>query len=329
MKLFSAAGLDDLLNPANYVDRAGLSYPKRLGYLDLFHMCNTTFVPTLLPGIGMSLPVYTSVLSISMRDVQADNTSGTDWVVFGAMIQGDGSAAAYSNYPVFALGRADNWSASSAIGMGREQIINTFGGGKPVCVEILYQPSTNMAKQYINGVLRFSAAVTPMSGTVAQRTLLINPYQTVDNGRRVIVSDYYLGTTTDENFRLGNFKVTKLVAKSTTLPPAALIADDTVALVTGQHSVTFDTALLANSVVAGVVERVRAASPGPTAGIAIKRTVNGVTTAAASIKDIPTVVPSWSQDDALIAKIIAPPTDFVLATPVSEFKVSLEMINNV
>ena len=329
MKLFSAAGLDDLLNPANYVDRAGIPYPKRLGYLDLFHMQSGSFVPTASPGKGMSLPVYTSVLSISMRDVQADNTSGTDWVVFGAIIQGDDIAGNYNTSPAFGLGRADSWSASNTIGLTREQIINTFGGGKPVCVEILYQPSTGTIKQYINGVLRWNSTITAIGGVAVHRTLLINPYQVSDNGRRMVLSEYYLGTTTDENFRLGNFKVSKLVAKSTTLPPAALIADDTVALVTGQHSVTFDAAPLSTAIVAGVVERVRVASPGPTAGITIKRTVNGTTTAAASFKDIPTVVPSFSQDDSFVAKVLAPPTDYVLATPLSEVKVSLEMISNV
>lgn len=330
MKLFSAAGIDDLLNPATYAGWAAGAPVKRLGYLDLFHCGGgTNYQPTPSPGKGMVLPVYISVLSISLRDIQVDNPDGSDFIMFGVIIQGDSNATTHYNGPQMGLGRADSWSAVNAIGLGRNEIINTFGGGKPVCVEMSYQMSTGLAKQYINGVLRWSGTVAQVAGQSSYRTLLLNPYQANDNGRSIILSDYYLGTTKDPDFRLGNFKIAKLVVKSTTLPNAALVADGTVALVTGQHSVTFDTTPLSGSVVAGLVEKVLATSPGPTAGISMKRTVNTVTTASAAFKDIPIAVPVTAPDDAAVMKQTAPPTDYVLATPLTECKVSLEIISNV
>lgn len=329
MKLYSAAGIGDLSDPSNYLITAPGTF-QRLGYLELLQLSgHPSYLPIPTPARGLNLPVYASQTGFPMREIVADYPGADCWVAVGLMLDpiNVGSAAGQ-----FFTMSASNGTTSVAVGsLTRYDLMVTHGQNKLCCVELIYNPKTGVYKIFVNGIQRQTGTSSVLNTTaypMAQQLINFNSYATSETATRFYLTDYYIGVVDSVDDRLGNFKITKLAVKTTTLSAAGMTPGAPAQLTTGDHAVEFDVAPLNGQVISGVIESVRAYSPGPTASLNMKRKVNGVETAAVKISNIPTSFPATIADELATPRVMAPRAAYVTGTPLTECKLSLSIVPN-
>lgn len=331
MKLISAVGIDDFSNPS-MTNAATDNIIKRLGITDLFQANgHPSYGPTPVAGKGLYMTAYSTQTSFLMKDIIADYPTGDCWVAMGVMI--DPTLIAAASGPFFqALGMTGAYNVVSNVGsLTRNDIIGIHGQNKRCCAELIWKPATGQFRVYVNGVMRDQGNFSLFNtGTYppANQLMSLNGWSQQDTTSRFYFTDFYIGIVDSISECLGNFKITKLVAKNSTLNSAGMTPGGAAQLTTGDHTVEFDTAPLAGSIVAGVVETVRAYSPGPTAAVTTKRTVNGVETAERKAANLPVAITSLATDEAVNKRVMAPPTAYAIGTPLTECKLALSIVNN-
>ncbi|MNQ21057.1 hypothetical protein D3C85_341570 [compost metagenome] len=330
MKLISAVGIDDFSNPS-MVNGYSDNIIKRLGITDLFHSNgHPSYAPTPTPGKGLYMTAYSNQTTFMMKDIIADYPTGECWVAMGIMI--DPAIIAAANGVFFTTIANTQYNVGAFIGtLTRNDIIGIHGQNKRCCVELIWRPATGQFRVYVNGVMRDQGTfslVNTISYPLVGQSIGFNAFSQQDTTSRFYFTDFYIGVVGSINECMGNFKVTKLVAKNTTLNAAGMTPGGAAQLTTGDHTVEFDTAPLAGSIVAGVVETIRAYSPGPTAAVTTKRTVNGVETAERKAANLPVAITSLATDEVVNKRVMAPPAAYAIGTPLTEYKLALSIVNN-
>lgn len=328
MKLFSAAGLDDLTKGYSYTQYA----KNLLGATDLItYNGNNGYIPT-QSAKGLHLRSYMTCCAISLRDV-VDDGSTAEWIALGLMIEPvAGQAFPNASDTWFNL-TTDGSTNATSFSIPRNTLLNDWGAGARHCQELLFKPSTGQWNLYVNGILRTSGTIGMdpswlVPSTLRQWYLNFCTYTTNSATGYFTLTDFYLAKVDSGASVLGNFKVSKLVTKQTTLPAAAATIDGNTATLTGNYSVEFDVSPLDGKSVQGVVESVRACSVGPTAGLSATRRLNGADSAANKVTNIALALPSGQVNFAQHYRLGAKATEFTSGTPVTEFKVNLSVVDN-
>jgi hypothetical protein len=329
MKLYSAIGVEDLSNPLTVQPTAD-NVTRRLGCTDMFSTCgHPSYVPVPTPGKGLTLTTYASMIGFELKDIIAEYPTGDCWVALGLII--DPTTLGAGNN-VFFTTTTSSYSVVANIGnQTHNTLIAIAGQGKRCCIELVYKPLTNQYRVYVNGVVRQAgtfSALNPASYPLASQMVNFNGYGTVDTTTRILVTDAYFGVVDSIDDRLGNFKINKLVAKTTTLSVDGMTPGGAAQLTTGDHAIEFDVAPLANQIVVGVAESIRAYSPGPTSTVITKRKVNGVETAARAAANVPVAIPVLVVDDLLATRVAAPLSAYAPYTPLTECKLTLSIVAN-
>lgn len=328
MKLFSAAGLDDLTKGYSYTQ-----YAKNfVGATDLISYCeNNGYAPT-QTAKGLNVRQYMNTLALPLRDI-VDDGSAAEWIALGLMIEPTvGQSFPTSSNAWFTL-TTDAYTSAAPFTSGRTTVLNDWGGGVRHCQELLFKPSTGQWNLYVNGVLRASGTISMdpswlVPSNLRQWYLNFCAYTTNSSSGYFTLTDFYLAKVDSGASVLGNFKVSKLVTKQTTLPAAAATIDGNTATLTGNYSVEFDVTSLDGKSVQGVVESVRACSVGPTAALSATRRLNGADGAANKVTNIALALPSGQANFAQHYRLGAKATEFTPGTPVTEFKVNLSVVDN-
>jgi hypothetical protein len=330
MKLYSAIGIEDFSNPLSVQPTAD-NVSRRLGPTDLFHACgHPSFVPIPTPGKGMNFSTYGCSDTFMLRDIIAEYPTGDCWVALGVMV--DPIVIGGGNGVFFQANYNGRYDVTASIGsMTRNDLMVVAGQSKRCCLEVVYKPLTGQYRVYVNGVVKQAGTFSQLSVNsypLVNQGIAFNGYHTSDSTSRFFVTDCYFGVVDGIDACLGNFKITKLVAKTSTLNVDGMTPGGAGQLTTGDHVVEFDTAPLAGQVVLGVAETVRAFSVGPTAAVTTKRTVNGVATAARKASNIPIVIPTTFTEDFAVQRVMSPPTNYAYGTPLTECKLALSIVNN-
>jgi hypothetical protein len=69
-------------------------------------------------------------------------------------------------------------------------------------------------------------------------------------------------------------------------------------------------------------------SPGPTAAVSTKRTINGSETAARKVSNIPVAIPLTAIEDVSVPRTGAAAQSYVNMTPLTECKLALSIVPN-
>lgn len=330
MKLYSAIGIEDFSNPLT-VQAGADNVNRRLGLTDMFHLSgHSSYVPIPTPGKGLNLTTYASNDGFSLKDIIADYPTGDCWVAMGIMV--DPITISGGGGTFFQTAYQGRYDVVANIGnQTRNDLIAVAGQNKRCCLEVIYKPLTGQFKVYVNGVVKqtgFYSMLPIATYPLASQMLCFNGYQYSDGTSRFFVTDCYFGVVDSIDAFLGNFKVTKLVAKTSTLNADGMTPGGAPQLTTGDHAIEFDTAPLAGHVVYGATETIRAFSAGPTAAVTTKRKINGVETTARKVSNIPVAVPVLFTDDLLQQRIMSPTANYVAGTPLTECKLALSIVNN-
>jgi hypothetical protein len=329
MKLYSAVGIEDFSNPLT-VQGVGDATIRRLGLLDWFNMsAHGSYIPIPTPGKGLNLSAYANQTGFPLKDIIAEYPTGDCWIAFGVMI--DPITIIQQGGSFFSVSTSNTTVYVPMSALSRYDILQTWGQGKRCCVELVWKPLTGVYKVFVNGIQRASGTASAWNtGAYPMSTHIVNfnAYAVNDSTTRMYVTDAYIGVVDSIDDRLGNFKIQKLAQKTSTLNADGMTPGGPVQLATGDHTVEFDTAPLAGSIVCGVAETVRALSQGPTASVTTKRTINGSETAARKAGPIPVTPPAIVIDEFAAPRVMAPPTPYVLGTPLTECKLTLSIVNN-
>lgn len=330
MKLFSAIGIEDFSNPLTVQPTTDVY--RRLGFTDLFHFAgHPSFFPIPVAGRGCNFSTYSSSTGFQLKDVIAEYPTGNCWVALGIMvdpIQISGGGGTF-----FSVTSSLAYHAFVSMGTAnRNDLIAIAGQNKRCCLELIYKPSTGQYRIYVNGIMVQSGSTSILnvgSYPLDKQMVCFNAFHQNDSTSRFYVTDCYLGVVDAIDSFLGNFKVNKLVAKTTTLNADGMTPGGAAQRVTGDHVVEFDVATLNGQVVQGVAESIRAFSVGPTAAVSTKRTINGVETAARKAANLPVISPPvLGSDDILNQRPAAPPSNYVSGTPLTECKLALSIVSN-
>lgn len=332
MKLLSAYGVDDLGHPSSVVPALGVNM---LGYTDLaFNANNNGYVPIPQAGKGLLLSLYMHGMGFSLRDFAESYLAkpiaegGSPWIALGLMIEPPPAPYSVPNNALnmFGLGTQPG-SFTYQFAMTWAEIFVVWGQSKRLCVELVYNTQTGDVSGYVNGLERYTAKGTAI-GPAANWFISFNQYQSSNSSQRFRLTDIYLAQVSGQQDIMGNFSIAKLPIKTTSLPANAKVMDGATAKLTGAHTVEFDTADVKEEMVVGVLEKIRANSPGPTAAMSCTRTVNGTTSAANKTSNIPTD-PIISATQHVAAKRIgALSADYVKGTALEELKLNLAIVDN-
>jgi hypothetical protein len=275
------------------------------------------------------MAAYATQTGLPLKEVIADYPTGECWLAMGIMI--DPVVTPVANGVFFSITTSNQSIVTWIGGLTRADILATYGQNKRTCVELIYRPATGAYKIFINGIQRASGIFSLLNTNaypLSTQIVNFNSFATQETTTRMFITDFYVGVVDSIDDRLGNFKIQKLVAKNTTLNIDGMTPGGAAQLVTGDHTIEFDTAPVANFSVCGVVESVRAFSQGPTASVNTKRTLNGSETVARKAANMPTAIPTLMLDEIANQRVMATPQPYVTGTPLTECKLALSIVNN-